>query len=308
MKRWLETQRGAYGVTALALALAGLAALAVPPATLAAAPTRPAHPLRVVALGLPADELALALVGPERIVALDRFADDPRASNVIEEARSVRTRVPVRAEAIAPQEPDLVLVPAWAPMDLEQSLHALAIPTLRLDTPSSIADVRATIRTVAAALDAAERGEALVRAMDASLERTRARATGPRVPTVLLDSGSGFSPGRGTLLAELTHIAGGELLFDRLGREGLVPLSLEHELALDPDVLWVDAYRADARARSVTSAMRGAHGLDPRLSGLRAVRSGAVHAIDARYLLTTTHHVARTAEALADSLAAERAP
>ncbi len=302
------SQRGAYGAAVLALVLSGLGALAVPAATVAEPPARPAHPRRIVALGLPADELVLALVEPERIVALDRFADDPRASNVRAEAQAVRARVPVRAEAIAREEPDLVLVPAWAPLDLEQSLHALAIPTLRLGTPSSVADVRDTIRTVARALDATERGQALVRELDESLDRTRAHAAGPRAATVLLDSGSGLSPGRGTLLAELTRIAGGELLLDRLGREGLVPLSLEQELALDPDVIWVDDYRADAHARSITTAVLSEHGLDPRTASLRAVRAGAVVPIEARYLLTTTHHVARTAEALRVSLTGDPAP
>lgn len=307
MWRRLEGERGALGAAALGLGLACVAALAMPTARVAAAPALPEHPVRIVALGLPADELVLALVTPDRIAALDRFADDPRASNVLEEARAVAARVPVRAEAIAREEPDLVLVPAWAPMDLELALHGLGLPTLRLGTPTSIAEVRQTLRTVAQALDARARGEELVRAMDERLARTQARSAGRERPTVLLDSGSGYSPGRHTLLAELTEAAGGALLLDRLGREGLVPLSLEQELALDPDVIWVDAYRADARARGVTSALRGEGGLDPRLASLRAVRTGAVRPIDARLLLTTTHHVAETAEALFVSLHGEAA-
>ncbi len=288
---------------AAALLCAAAAPWLAPAAAPALAPPLPRHASRIVALGLPADELALALVGPERIAALDRFADDPSASNVVEDARAVSRRVAVSAEAIAAAGPDLVLVPAWTGPDLDASLHRFGIATLRLRTPGSVGDVHAAIREVAVALDAAARGERLVGELDASLARTRARVarSAPR-PTVLLDAGSGLSPGAGTLLAELVEIAGGELLLARGGERGLVPLSLERELSLDPDVLLVDAYRADARARGIVDATRAAHGLDPRLAALRAVSSGRVRPMAARLLLTTTHHVAATADALFEAL------
>lgn len=293
----------AWIVPGLALALGALAALAAPAvAPTADAPTAPTHPERIVALGLPADELALALVDPSRIAALDRFADDPNASNVVDAARGVRARVPVSSEAIAAVDPDLVLLPAWTGPALDEALHRFGIATLRVGTPTSIDDVRAAIRAVATALDAHDRGEALVAEMDASLDRTRAQATGLARPTALVDAGSGLSPGEGTLLSELVQLAGGELLLARSGGRGLVPLSLERELSLDPDVLLVDAYRADARARGIVDATRAAYGLDPRLAILRAVRTGHVRSLPARSLLTTTHHVARTAEALFEAL------
>jgi iron complex transport system substrate-binding protein len=291
---------GSWALPALGLGLACVLPLLAPSAAPAAPPRAPIHPERIVALGVPADELALALVAPTRIAALDRFADDPGASNVTAQARAVAARVPVSAEAIAALDPDLVLVPAWTGVALDAALHRFGIATLRIGTPTSLRDVRRTIREVARALDAEARGEALITTLDASLARTRARRHA--TPSVLLDSGSGFSPGAGTLLAELVEVAGGELLFARQGLPGLVPLSLERELALDPDVLLVDAYRADGRARGVIDATRDAHGLDPRLGAMRAVREGRVEPMASRLLLTTTHHVAETAEALFEAL------
>lgn len=289
-------------VPCLALGLAALGASAAPVIAPADAPPRPAHPSRIVALGLPADELTLALVDPARIVALDRFADDPGASNVVEAARAVEGRVAVQAESIAAAEPDLVLLPAWTGAELDASLHRFGIATLRVGTPRSTDDVRASIRAVAAALDAKPSGEALITDMDAALARTRARAAGLPRTSVLVDAGSGLTPAGDTLLAELVEIAGGELLLGARGERGLVPLSLERELSLDPDVLLVDAYRADARARGIGDATRGAYGLDARLASLRAVRTGRARPIAARLLLTTTHHVARTADALLEAL------
>jgi ABC-type Fe3+-hydroxamate transport system substrate-binding protein len=286
-------------VAAVSLVLSGLATLAAPSST-PAVPTAPAHPTRIVALGLPADELALALA-PERVVAVDRFADDRAVSNVADDARAVPDRVVARAESIARLRPDLVLSPAWAPAELDVSLHALGIATLRLATASSVDDVRTSIRAVAQALDARTAREALVDELDASLATTRSRCAHDARPTVLLDAGSGRSPAAHTLLAELIDIAGGELLLAR-SDVGLAPLPLERELSLDPDVLLVDSYRADARARSVVETTRAATGLDVRLDSLRAVATGRVHRVDPRFLLTTTHHVGAAASAICDAL------
>ncbi len=291
-----------WAVPATAFALACVAPFAAPGVTPSRAPPPPTHPVHVVALGLPADELALALIDTARIAALDRFADDEGASNVVEPARSVSRRVVVSAEAIAAVDPDLVLLPAWTGADLDAALHRFGIATLRIGTPTNVEDVRVSIRTVAAALDAHDRGEALIADMDASLAHTHARCGGQPRRTALVDAGSGLSPGAHTLLAELVQIAGGELLLARQGLSGLVPLSLERELSLDPDVLLVDAYRADARARGIVDATRAAHGLDPRLLVLRAVANGDVRPLHARLLLTTTHHIASTADALCDAL------
>jgi iron complex transport system substrate-binding protein len=211
----------------------------------------------------------------------------------------------VSAEAIAAAAPDLVLLPAWTGPDLDASLHRFGIATLRVATPATVDDVRASIRSVAHALDASARGERLIEEMDASLDRTRARALGTSRRSALVDAGSGLSPGAGTLLAELVEIAGGELLLARLGHAGLVPLSLERELSLDPDVLLVDAYRADARSRGIVDATRGPLGIDPRLSVMRAARLGHVRPVPARFMLTTTHHIAETAAALFDALHGE---
>lgn len=302
MARPAYLSTGALSAIALALACGG--PFLAPPVAPAVAPPLPRHPERIVALGVPADELTLALVDPTRIAALDRFADDEGASNVVAEARAVPARVAVSAEPIAALHPDLVLVPAWSGPDLEGSLHRFGIATLRVQTPTSVAEVRANVRSVAAALDADARGAEVVDAMDMALERTRARAHGT-TPTALVDAGSRFSPGARTLLAELVTIAGGELLLARRGEHGLVPLSLERELSLDPDVMLVDAYRADARARGVVDAVPGPLGLDPRLVSLRAVREGRARPVASRHLLTTTHHVAATADALFDALHGE---
>lgn len=290
----------------LALLLAGASGLLSAETRTPAVPTVPAHPMRVVALGIPADEIALALIEPARIVALDRFADDPDASNVVERARMVARRVAVDVEQVLATEPDLVLVPAWAGADLEVGLHRFGVATVRVGNATSIEGVRDNVRRVASALDAVEEGRVLVRRMDAALESARLRTEGLGRPCVLLHAGSGYSPGAHTLFDELVEVAGGHLLLAQSGDEGLAPLSLEREISLDPDVVIVDAYRADARVRDIT----GTTGFvaDRRFAHLRAVREGRVFPVSARFLLTTTHHVAETVEELVRALHADALP
>jgi iron complex transport system substrate-binding protein len=292
--------------SALAVLLSGASSLVASPSTTPPAPEPPVHPVRIVALGIPADELALALVAPERIVALDRFADDPDASNVVEQARAVAGRVAVDLEQVLAREPDLVLVPAWAGAELELGLHRFGIATVRVGNATSVEGVRENVRRVAEALDAGAEGRALLATMDAALERARARGRGGDRPTVVLHAGSGYSPGAHTLFAELVEAAGGRTLLAELGDEGLAPLSIEREMSLDPDVVIVDAYRADARTRELAGLT--SFGDDRRFAHLRAVRSERVVPIAARFLLTTTHHVAETVTQLANALHGDGSP
>ncbi len=289
-----------FALSGLALLLSASSGLLSTEASEPAAPELPPHATRIVALGITADELVLALVGPERIVALDRFADDPDVSNVVEQARGVRQRVAVDVEQVLSTEPDLVLVPAWAGMELESGLHRFGVATVRVGNATSLEGIRENIRRVAAALDAVDTGDVLIARMDEAIDRARARTRDLPRPTVLLHAGSGYSPGAHTLFAGLIEAAGGRLLLAELGVEGLAPLSAEREMSLDPDVVIIDAYRADARFQDIAGMTSFA--LDRRFAHTRAVREGRVVPISARFLLTTTQHVAETVEELARAL------
>jgi ABC-type Fe3+-hydroxamate transport system substrate-binding protein len=100
----------------------------------------------------------------------------------------------------------------------------------------------------------------------------------------------------------VAEIAGATCATTAAGLEGEVPLGFEQLLALDPDVIVVDSYRADARAREIV--VEPAIDRDPRLRSLRAVRTRRLLSIPSAHLLATNHHVAALAEDLAAALAA----
>jgi iron complex transport system substrate-binding protein len=292
----------------LALAGSALAGALAPEAAWAPrdVPT-PARPARIVSLALPGDEITLALVAPSRVLALEEFVDDPRASNAVDLARAVRGRMrqPIVAETILAAEPDLVILPAWSDAQIGALLAYQGVATHRLGAASSLAEVREEIRALGAVLDERAGAEALVTAMDARLDAVRARGEArAERPTVLLAAWSGRTPARGTIFCEVVELAGARCAAAEAGLEGYAALPLEDLLALDPDVVVINRYRADASAREIVPELPLAQ--DPRYRTLRAVREHRVVDVPTEHLLATSHHVASLAEDLADALDASQ--
>lgn len=285
-------------VTVVALSLSALGASAVPPPG-ASAPIvdRPGPRVRIVSLSLPADEVLLALTGPERIVALDEFADDP-ASNVRDEARQVDRRVHASVEEVLACDPDLVLASAWATAEVRDAIARAGVSLTVLPAPTTLDEVEANVRTVAAEIGASDGAERLLAEMRTRIAAVEARVRGLSRPSVLLRSEGGISPGAGTLAEVIVERAGGRLVTAALGLAGFVPLPAERALSLDVDVVIVDAYRADGRARTI--------GDDPALSVLS--RRARVVEVAPNLLMTTSHHVASTIEHLAAVLHPEPGP
>lgn len=263
----------------------------------------PARPSRIVSLAVPADEILLAVIAPQRILAIDEFADDPRASNAVDAARAVQGRLPqpIAAESILALAPDLVILPAWSDPPIGALLAHQGVPVHRVGSPSSLEAVRAEIRALGDVVGARDRAEARVAEMDARLDAVRARGEARRArPGVMLLLWSGLTPGRGTLFCEVVELAGARCAAADAGLEGFAPIPVERVLELDPDVIAIDRYRANARARTVVP--EGSIADDPRYRSLRAVGAGRVVDLPSAHLLATSHHVAALAEDLADAL------
>lgn len=285
----------------LALVLAALALSASlagtdDAASLTASMAPPRHPERIVSVGLHQDELALALA-PERVVAIDAFADDPETSFVAAEAARVPSRARASTESILSLRPDLVLLPGWADRELEASLVEAGVAVHREPVATSLEQIRASILALGRLLDAAPRATAILAELDAGLAALPSPPASP--PTVLLLSATGTSPGQGTLFAELVQRAGGRIA---LPHEGILPLSLESLLMIDPDVIFVDGYVADGRARTTGDAALIPEAIAPHL---RAVREHRLHALSPRIANTTSHHVLETLHALREALSSD---
>jgi iron complex transport system substrate-binding protein len=121
---------------------------------------------RVVSLNLCTDQW-LMLLAPEKALALSSLSRDPVLSAVAS-AAAAKPQVRASAEAVLALRPDLVLgVPFSATATLDM-LERLGVPVARVPLPTDFPGIRATLRAVAARLDAADRAEALIAAMDAA--------------------------------------------------------------------------------------------------------------------------------------------
>lgn len=203
-----------------------LAALAV----LLAAPAA-AAPQRVASLNLCTDELALALAAPGQLVSVSRLGADPAESMLAGRARGIATNRGRLTDVVA-LAPDLVLTSRGDP-SAAAAARRLGIPVLELPEPQTLADVRAQIATVAAALGRQQAGAALV----ASLDRTLAAPPPPRPALFIAGGGLTISPDG--LAAHWLRAAG---FAQQPVPRGQV--SLERLLAEPPATLIVSRYRA----------------------------------------------------------------
>ena len=192
-------------------------------------------PRRVLSLNLCADQYLLALADPRQIAGLTPFARDPAMSPAVEQARGL----PVSrgtAEDIVALGPDLVIVRPGRRKGLAAApdgRHA----TLELAPARSYAEIVAQVRQVAAAVGHPDRGEALVRRMDAELAALpRLRRGG----VAAYYQRRGYLTGTGSLVDDLMHRAGLTNLAARLGRTALSRLTLEQLVAARPDYLIVE--------------------------------------------------------------------
>ena len=207
-----------------------LAAVAAGGLLIAGGATAEARPLRIMSLDQCADQYVLAL-RPDAELALSPRADDPDAW--LREAARGRARVRPTLEAAVTFQPDVVVRYWGGEPRLLARLEGRGTPTATIADTSDFRGIRANIRSVAEALDAAPRGEALIRRMDARLARAAPR-TAER-PTALYLTPGGFTAGRETLVDAIFHAAGYRNAADR---PYFNPVSVER-IALFPPVRFV---------------------------------------------------------------------
>ena len=124
-------------------------------------------PKRIVSYSISTDEILIALVKPERIVALSRLVDDPGVSSIVKEAKQIPNRVQGNSmEGVLAFKPDLVIIPDFHPPEMLQSARELGLKVYIYKTPSDIKGVKRSIRQIAALTGEKDKGEAVVTKME----------------------------------------------------------------------------------------------------------------------------------------------
>lgn len=196
-----------------------------------------APPWRIVSLNLCADELVLQLAPREHIVSVTSLAHDPISSNVVELAEGIPSNRGL-AEEIIPLEPDLVIAGAFTTRNTVATLQRFGIEVLDLGVPQSMDEAYAQIRTVSRRLGVPQKGEEMIRSLQAVIPpRTELESPAPRTVVV---RPNGFTAGRDTLADDLMQRAGLDNVAARLSPDRLGQLPLEEIVSARPQVLVLD--------------------------------------------------------------------
>lgn len=204
-------------------------------APVSAATPRPAKPQRIMSMNMCNDLILLMLVPRERIASITSLAHD--AAKVF--MPGADEGVPINhgtAEEILLQRPDLILVSPWTMSAARRLGEQVDTPIVEVEEATDFASIRRAVRQIGAAVGEPARAEALVRRMDADLAALAARR--PRKPLrVVVWSGDGSVPGRGTLTDAIITAAGGINIGARRQDGGYSSFGLEDLLAARPDAI-----------------------------------------------------------------------
>ncbi|HVJ03864.1 MAG TPA: ABC transporter substrate-binding protein [Sphingomonas sp.] len=195
-----------------------------------------------------ADAMLVELVPPARIAAISHYSRDPAASSIDPQVAAHFRTTSGTAEEVIAMRPDLVVASSFTSSSTREALARAGVRTLYLDSPVTIEASKAQIRELAAALDAAPAGEAMIARIDRAV--AAAARPGPAIPALLWIGGNLVSGGA-TLLDEMMVKAGFSDHAAHYGLQHTGYLPIEHVLVDPPRVMLVpDAPGRDADSRA----------------------------------------------------------
>ena len=215
----------------LALALAGCASAPPPvPRGQGGATATPT----IVSLNPCTDAILAEVADPAQILAISHYSHDPRSSSMDAEVANRFRAIGGTAEEVAALAPEVVVGSSFMSPATLAALHRLGMRVETLGSPVTVEERVAQVRHLARLAGHPERGEALVRRIEASLAAPR----GAPVLTALWQGG-GIVPGKGTLVSDLMRRAGLRSYGEARGMAQGDYLSLERIAADPPDLLLV---------------------------------------------------------------------
>jgi iron complex transport system substrate-binding protein len=201
-----------------------------------------AAPARIVSMNLCTDQLALLLVDRTRIASISFLGADPAESPLAHLAEGI----PInhgQAEEVIALKPDLVLTGRYTTGFAKAMLRRLDFPVLEVESPRAVAAIAGVVRSVAAALSAEARAEALLADMDRRLAAVAAASAQQPRRTALTYDANGFTVGRPGVTDDIMTIAGLDNLAPRLGIGEYGTLPIEAMLAARSDHIVHLVYR-----------------------------------------------------------------
>ena len=164
------------------------------------------------------------VTAPGQLLAISHYSHDPAGSSMdLATARRFRS-VSGTVEEVLALRPDVVVSGNFDPPATVAAFARLGLRLEQVPIAPTVDDSKAQVRQLAALAGHPERGEALVRRIDAALAAAKP-APGAPVAAIVWQSG-GIVPGQGTLIADLLARTGftNAAAASGLGQADLLPL------------------------------------------------------------------------------------
>ena len=249
--------------------------------------------------------MVLALVPPERIAALGKFASNPAYSNIANLAPDLPA-FEKGAENVIAANPDLFIVSKFTKEDIVELVRGAGVPVVRPALESSAEGNIPNILLLGYMLGVEDRALELVAEVQSRLALVTDRvpppgdASRPAVISITRYSDSISISGGGTSGSGILEAAGSVNAAERDGIDGFQKISVESVLAMNPDFIVIP--QDGEGAVSLRDDLLN----DPVLTDVPAIVNGEVHIVDAPKFITLSHWNVRGIEITAEILFPDR--
>ena len=260
----------------------------------------PAKPLRIITASVGHDEMTLAIVPSERLVAVGGATKNETYSNV---AHLVQEKAEISRdpEVIIAQSPDVVVTSPFFPIEVVEALIRAGIPVIQTELeqgPEARINAILLMGYIYGEEErASEFADEVQERYDALVAITSAKEPKPRVLALTQYSDTLWVAGERSTEGGVILAAGGLNAAGEAGVTGNQTTSLEGVIAMAPDIIIIPqpvAFGAEEFRQSLLE--------HEALAELPAIKNGAVFVVESKHFTTLSYWNIRGAEDLARML------
>lgn len=241
---------------------------------------------RVLAISPALEEIALALLEPENIIAVTDYSRSSPNKLIAAKANKVKNTIAEKpsTETIIALKPDIVLIPIVFTKAQADTLADCGVHVLPLDVPEGYEAIKQRISFIAKELCVETQGRQLTEAMDKHMNEIKERLEKVESPKVV--AGYSINGVFGRKNGSFDNICKEAKAINGAGLFGLQRgeyLSKEQIIKLDPDVIICSA-------SSVKSELYKEVLEDPAFKEIKAVKNSRVVIAEDRYMSSSTQY------------------
>ena len=260
----------------------------------------PAKPVRIITASVGHDEMTLALVPNERLVAVGGATKNETYSNVASLVQE-KAEISRDPELIIAQSPDVIVTSPFFPIELVEALQRAGIPVIQTELEQGPEARINAILLMGYIYGEEERAFAFADEVqaryDALVDVTSVKEPKPRVLALTQYSDTLWVAGGSSTEGGVITVAGGLNAAEDAGITSNQTTSLEGVIAMAPDIIIIPqpvAFGAEEFRQSLLET--------EALAELPAIKNGAVFIVESRHFTTLSYWNIRGAEDLARML------